>query len=98
MIRHVFLWSVKPGVDGDAVLGRLAELERLVPGLHGFTIGEHKGMVSNASTGEWQYALTCDFESVDALDSYQSHPAHRQIVDEVFDSYRDWVVLDYPID
>jgi hypothetical protein len=98
MIRHIFLWSVKDDADGDAVLAALAALEHRIPGLRRFTIGRHEGESPNASSGTWQYALTCDFESFDELDRYQSHPEHKQIVDEVGDSYLDWLVLDYTID
>lgn len=97
MIRHVFLWSVKDGEDGDAVLARLAELEHRVPGLRGFTIGKHEGESPNSSAGNWQYALTCDFDSFEDLDRYQKHPEHQQIVDEVMGTYLDWAVLDYTI-
>jgi hypothetical protein len=98
VIRHIFLWSVKEGENGDAVLARLAEVEHRVPGLRGFTIGEHEGESPNASAGTWQYALTCDFDSFEELDRYQNHPEHQKIVDEVGGSYLDWVVLDYSID
>lgn len=97
MIRHVFLWSIKRGEDGEAVLAKLAELAHRVPGLSGFTIGKHEGPSPNASAGTWQYALTCDFDTFEELECYQNHPEHQQIVDEVAGSYLDWVVLDYTI-
>jgi hypothetical protein len=97
VIRHIFLWSVKHGEDGGAVIARLAELERRVPGLSGFTIGEHKGDFPNASAGTWQYALTCDFERAEDLERYQKHPDHQHIVNEVAGAYQDWLVLDYEI-
>jgi Stress responsive A/B Barrel Domain len=98
MIRHIFLWSIKDGHDGDSVLARLAELEHRVPGLRAFTIGEHEGESPNASAGTWQYALTCDFETFDDLDRYQRHPEHQRIIGEVEDAYRDWAVVDYRLD
>ena len=97
MIRHIFLWSVKPGEDGDAILARLAELEHAIPYLRGFTIGKHEGQMPNTSLGKWHYALTCDFDTFDDLDRYQNHPAHQRIVDEVKGAYLSWVVLDYAI-
>ncbi|HWI71023.1 MAG TPA: Dabb family protein [Baekduia sp.] len=97
MIRHIFLWSVKDGEDGDAVLARLAELEHRVPGLRGFTIGKHEGEQPNSSAGKWQYALTTDFDSFEQLDEYQNHPEHQKIVDEVMGAYDDWAVLDYTL-
>jgi hypothetical protein len=98
VIRHVFLWSVRADADGDAVLAKLAELEHLVPGIRGFTIGKHQGASPNASTGRWEYALTCDFSNMQELDSYQTHPQHEKIVRNVAASYLDWLVLDYVIE
>jgi hypothetical protein len=88
VIRHIFLWSM---------LAKLAQLETAVPGLRGFTIGEHQGEAPNATSGAWRYALTCDFDSFEDLDRYQNHSEHQKIVDEVADAYLEWVVVDYQI-
>lgn len=97
-VRHIFLWSVKEGHDGEAVLKKLAPLETEVPGLLSWSIGKHEGESPNSSTGKWQYGLTCDLESWEALDAYQNHPKHAAIVEEVLGSYEDWVVVDYALD
>jgi Stress responsive A/B Barrel Domain len=94
-VRHIFLWSVKEGLDGGEVLRKLASLETAIPGLEGWSIGKHQGEVPNSSAGKWEYGLTCDFDSFDALDSYQSHPRHVAIVDEVGGAYAEWLVVDY---
>jgi Stress responsive A/B Barrel Domain len=97
-VRHIFLWSVKEGHDGEAVLKKLASLETEVPGLLSWSIGKHQGQPPNSSTGTWQYGLTCDVESFEALEVYQSDPKHTAIVEEVLPSYEDWVVVDYVLD
>jgi stress responsive alpha/beta barrel protein len=97
-VRHVFLWSIKDGYDGDDVLRKLASLNDVVPGLLGWSIGKHEGVQPNSSAGQWQYALTCDVSDFDALDAYQNHPVHLEIVEEVQDSYLDWLVVDYVLD
>lgn len=97
-VRHIFLWSVKEGHDGDGVLSNLSTLETTVPGLLQWSIGKHAGGTPNSSTGKWQYGLTCDVENFEALDAYQNHPAHAAIVEEVMNSYEDWVVIDYVLD
>jgi Stress responsive A/B Barrel Domain len=94
-VRHIFLWSVKEGSDGDEVLRKLASLETEIPGLEGWSIGRHEGEVPNSSTGKWDYVLTCDFESFKALDDYQNHPRHTAIVEDLIETYDDWLVLDY---
>jgi hypothetical protein len=96
-VRHIFLWSVKDGFDGDAVLSRLSELETGVPGLRGWSIGKHEGGTPNSSAGSWQYALTCDFDSFEDLDAYQSHPFHEGVVADVMDSCDAWAVIDYTL-
>lgn len=96
-VRHIFLWSVKEGSDGDAVLAKLATLENVVPGLLDWSIGKHEGENPNSSAGKWQYGLTVDVESFEALDAYQNHPAHNAIVEEVAPSYDDWAVVDYVV-
>src|SRR3954462_11904755 len=94
-VRHIFLWSVKTGADGAEVLRRLASLETEVPGLAGWSIGRHVGGWPNSSTGKWEYGLTCDFDSFEALAAYQDHPRHTAIVQDVMASYDDWLVVDY---
>lgn len=96
-VRHIFLWSVKEDHDGDEVFKKLASLEHEVPGMLSWSIGRHEGESPNASTGKWQYGLTVDVESFEALDAYQKHPKHLEIVEEVWPSYEDWLVVDYPI-
>lgn len=97
-VRHIFLWSVRDGYDGDEVLAKLADLEKHVPDLVGWSIGRHEGETPNSSSGKWEYALTVDFADFEALNVYQHHPAHRAVIDEVMESYEDWVVLDYVLD
>ncbi|MGB3373894.1 MAG: Dabb family protein [Microbacterium sp.] len=96
-VRHIFLWSVKDGYDGEAILQKLGTLKDLVPGLMGWSIGKHEGEIPNASTGKWQYGLTVDVADWEALDAYQSHPSHEAIIREIEDEYDDWVVVDYSL-
>jgi hypothetical protein len=96
-VRHIFLWSVRPGADGAEVLSKLAALETDVPGIQGWSIGRHAGEDVNSSVGKWEYAITCDFESFEALAAYPAHPRHTAVVDEVMGTYDDWLVLDYEL-
>jgi hypothetical protein len=96
-VRHIFVWSVKDGFDGQEVLNTLATLEGEVPGVREWTIGQHAGESPNSSTGRWDYALTCDFESFAALNAYQNDPRHLALVNEISAAYGDWMVLDYEL-
>jgi hypothetical protein len=94
-VRHIFLWSIKDDHDSDAVLEKLASLEHAIPGIRRWSIGRHEGELPNSSSGKWEYALTCDVESFEALEAYQNHPVHLAVVSECAPSYADWAVLDY---
>ncbi|XDK89054.1 Dabb family protein (plasmid) [Rhodococcus opacus] len=94
-VRHLFLWSVKDKQQGASVLAQLASLPEQIPGLKNWAIGEHIGDTPHASGDlRFDYALTCDFEDFDELQSYQNHPAHQAVVDRIMPLYADWAVAD----
>jgi hypothetical protein len=82
MIRHIVLWRLKSADEAtlrtiqaalEAQAGRIPGLSRIEVG-HSFNRGRRAV----------DLALTCDFDSRDALAEYHSHPVHmatRAIVD-----------------
>ena len=82
MIRHIVLWRLKSADDAtvrtihralESQVGRISGLVRVEVG-HSFNTGRRAV----------DLALTCDFESRDALVAYHRHPVHvetRAIVD-----------------
>lgn len=95
ILRHVFMWSVKPESDAAAVLAELRTLPTLVPGLLSWSIGEHIGTGVHSSGARYDYAIVCDFAGWPELDAYQNHPDHVAIVNRVLDKYQDWAVIDF---
>lgn len=78
MIRHIVTWKLKDRDDAakaNAIAEITAALEPLVgviPGLVALKI--HGNIVQNDVN--WDLGLISDFDSVEALDGYQVHPAH----------------------
>jgi antibiotic biosynthesis monooxygenase (ABM) superfamily enzyme len=95
VLRHVFMWSVKPEFDGAQVLAELAKLPSLVPGLLSWSIGEHVGNEVHSSGSRYEYAIVCDFAGKAELDEYQNNPEHVAVVDRVLAKYQDWAVIDF---
>ena len=79
MVKHIVLYTLKPGVDKKAAVELIAaSLEPLVGKIPGLTHME----VRPAYQG-MDYALYSEFESPEALAAYREHPLHLQ-AKEVF--------------
>ena len=82
MIRHIVLWRLKSADEATVRTIRHA-LESQVGRIPGLTRAEI-GQSFNTGRRAVDLALTCDFESRDALAAYHRHPVHmatRAIVD-----------------
>jgi len=82
MIRHIVLWRLKStdAVTLDAIRRALESQVGRIPGLTRVELGHS----FNSGRRAVDLALTCDFESRDALAAYHRHPVHmatRAIVD-----------------
>ena len=80
MIRHIVLWRLKSAGDFDRVRETLERQLGRIPGLLRVEVGRS----FNTGRRAVDFALTCDFESRDALEAYHRHPAHmetRAVVD-----------------
>jgi antibiotic biosynthesis monooxygenase (ABM) superfamily enzyme len=94
-VRHLFLWSVTDGDRGQEVLDQLATLDAVVPGIQNWSIGANTfTSLPDSRARHFEYALTCDFDTLEELQAYQEHPAHQEIVERVFPLYGDWAVVD----
>ena len=82
MIRHIVLWRLKSADEATVRTIRQALESQVgrIPGLKRAEIGRS----FNTGRRAVDLALTCDFESRDALAAYHRHPVHmatRAIVD-----------------
>jgi len=101
MIRHVFLWNVRPDAGPDAAQQILDALNRIkdepVPAVS-WTLGAHAPAPgSEESGGRWQYGLVCDYENQEHLQSYYSTPEHAAVVDEIVPLIADRAVCDFEL-
>ncbi|MBD7911384.1 MULTISPECIES: Dabb family protein [Clostridium] len=80
MVKHIVLWKLndegkKDGATKVVTLlqGKFKALLGVVDGLKAIEVGE------NYNGGEYDMTLYCEFESKEAQDNYQTHPAHLEI-------------------
>ncbi|CAH0159124.1 Dabb family protein [Microbacterium foliorum] len=82
MIRHIVSWKLA-AEDADVraeqaseVARRLNALDGVVPQLRSISAGAN---VAYPDTN-WDVTLVADFDSIAALEEYQVHPAHEEVV------------------
>lgn len=79
MFRHVVLFRWNPDADDTAkaaIAAGLAELPAAIPTIRGYRFGADAGV----NEGNWDYAVTADFDDEAGYLVYRDHPAHRRIV------------------
>ncbi len=88
MIRHVVMWTFSEDAAGrsrqenlEVVKDMLEELPDKIPGLHRFDVG----IDELAGPTSAHLVLVAELDDWAALDAYQSHPAHLDVVDYLAD-------------
>ncbi|MBM3660493.1 MAG: Dabb family protein [Actinobacteria bacterium] len=79
MFRHVVLFRWNPDADDAAkaaIAAGLAALPAAIPTIRGYRFGADAGV----NEGNWDYAVTADFDDEAGYLVYRDHPAHRQVV------------------
>ena len=82
MIRHVVTWKLAAEDAGERaeqaaeVARRLNALEGVVPQLRSISAGANAAYPD----ANWDVTLVADFDSIAALEEYQVHPAHEEVV------------------
>ncbi|CAL4858995.1 Dabb family protein [Microbacterium sp. MM2322] len=82
MIRHVVIWKMAAD-DAETRAAHAAEVARLldslvgvVPAIRSLSVGVNVAVPdTNADV-----AVVIDLDDLDALEAYQTHPAHQQVV------------------
>ena len=83
MVKHIVLWKLKETAGGRTRTENAAFIKRELEALRGVVSGLIRievGFDFSASESSSDLALYSEFESRAALDAYQSHPAHQDIV------------------
>lgn len=80
MIRHIVFWELADEAEGRKksenariIKEGLESLVGVVPGLLEAEVG------INENSGEYDAALVSLFENLEALEGYQTHPAHQKV-------------------
>lgn len=83
MLKHVVMWKLKDNAEGadkatnaQKVKEALEALRGRIPGLQALEVG----MNAIPSADSYDLVLYTEFESVDALSTYQVHPEHKKAV------------------
>jgi hypothetical protein len=97
MVRHVFLWKVRPGASAEEIFKILNTLPDRVPDIRNWTLGSHRG--APGSSGDlWEHGLVCDFDSFEALKAYSEHPYHVEVVEKLTPMFSARAVCDFALD
>lgn len=96
MIRHIVFWKLAEEAEGKTkaenlsiMKERLEKLVDLIPELISAEVG------IGINDGEYDAALTCTFQSIDDLKSYDSHPEHRKVREFITKIRLSRTVVDY---
>ncbi|PCE16475.1 stress responsive alpha-beta barrel domain-containing protein [Microbacterium sp. SZ1] len=98
-VRHVVSWKLAaedPEVRAEQsaeVARRLLALEGVVPQLRSISAGANVAYPD----ANWDVTLVADFDSIAALEEYQVHPAHEEVVAYVRSVVAGRVAVDFEI-
>lgn len=98
-IRHVVTWKL--AADDAAVRAeqaaevarRLNALDAVVPQLRAISAGAN----SVYPEANWDVTLIADFDSVEALEQYQVHPAHEEVAVYIRSVVASRVAVDFEV-
>ena len=81
MIRHsvLFRWSeTATEAQRKRVASELSRLPGIIPSLRAYAVGSDLGV----NEGNWDFAVTADFDDLAGYLAYRDDPAHRAIIAE----------------
>lgn len=100
MIKHIVIWRLQDHAAGNdkatnakLIKSKLEALNGVIPGL----ISLEVGIDFLASPASGDAVLYSELTSREALDHYQTHPAHVEAVEFVKTVISDRVVVDYEV-
>ena len=76
MIRHIVMYCIREDCDKAAAIEKIrVALEGLVGVVPGLEVMKIRPTIG----GHYDYVLYSEFESVEALEGYKTHPAHLAV-------------------
>ena len=98
-VRHVVSWKLaaedpeERAAQAAEVARRLNALDGVVPQLLSISAGANMAYPD----ANWDVTLVADFDSIDALEEYQVHPAHEEVVAYVRSVVASRVAVDFEV-
>lgn len=96
MIKHIVFWKLKDEADGRSKAENAKIIKQLLealPEVIDELISAEVGI--NINGGEYDAALTCTFESMENLKSYDCHEAHMKVREFITKVRESRVAVDY---
>lgn len=78
-IRHVVLMRFQPGTEPAAIESLTSALRALpgqIPEISGYLVGSDLDLAD----GNWDFAVTADFTSIENFHVYRDHPSHLAVI------------------
>ena len=100
MIKHIVFWRVKDRESAETREATATAIKAKIDGLRGRIPGMlhiEGGVDYNQAETAYDVVLYSEFESREALDGYQVHPAHQEIVAFIGERRTDRAIVDYEI-
>jgi hypothetical protein len=97
MIKHIVMIRLK-GDDPDQKKQAAIELKASIDGLLGVVpelISMEVGLNMNTKPSAYDLVLTSEFKTMEDLDSYRVHPAHKIVLDHLYKVMDQTAVVDY---
>ncbi len=79
MVRHLALFKFRPGLSEAALAEIAAAVEEFLSGYQGLVHAVH-GADLKLREGNFDYAVSVDFESTEDYLAYASNPAHLEMI------------------
>ena len=80
MIKHIVFWKLKDEAEGGTKAENIAKIKAMLERLVGIVPGLLNAQVgANLNGGEYDACLVSEFESMEALHAYDSHPEHLKV-------------------
>jgi phenylalanyl-tRNA synthetase alpha subunit len=98
MVRHLVLWKLKESAHGNSkaenariIREKLESLHGVIPGL----LSVEVGIDFSRTEQSFDIALCAAFESREALQGYQNHPAHQAAAAFIREARTERCLADY---
>ncbi len=95
MIHHVVIWTLKNPAEIGRFKALLESCAGLVPGMLRFEVGSREAPLPAGLEATGDVVLVSSFESVEALQAYQTHPHHKVVGAELGPMRQGKQVLDW---